>query len=631
MSDTSTTENPTAQAPAETAPTDAAPAAIANPWIHHLTQGKAAMAERVAAGGELSFRTAEFWSEASWPLHTIDVDESLAKPSGEFLDRLAKQGLTPAMNVIVHRKSNHHVGATFGHHAYTLSFEYAQVEALRLGREQAIAEGKLPEIAEAKPVKSKEAKELEYAAAGAEIELSEKSTAPAVANKFAYLDYLDKKKFPVPNPVVEPEAWIDSGQQARDLCEKFGLRSVSVPLAFNASEASAFIQKLDSALGQLAEFMGVEPHLIGLDKWLGLRARSPGAMAPEEAQAMQGAASLAEKEKAAAEKTKEDAKKKKSDSEHGLFMGNFIQIEISHNFEPVVLAHEWFHSLDLWFGSRDIVAKQPWRGWNVFASRVAFSEYEQSDKLKEWASLLSEGGDAKPDFLSAIPENAFLSQMRFDTDMHPTGEFYKSMPDILAQRLIRSFGDLPMDAALRQQTEEQASKLGALITDAANTHALDHLNSAMSEESLSRRRKEFLVEWGDLACMWGRRQAGESADAQLIETMETKMKTEVLRVLSGAWNWTQLARMNEKPDVHMLQAMRMDAMGGSMNPYFSTPHEMLAYKLEELFLARGREMSPDDKVGTALISWIRDEAVPALREAREVSFNTLMGSKKPKM
>jgi hypothetical protein len=354
-------------------------------------------------------------------------------------------------------------------------------------------------------------------------------------------------------------------------------------------------------------------------------------MAPEEAQATQGTASLAEKEKAAAEKAKEDAKKKKSDSEHGLFMGNFIQIEISHNFEPVVLAHEWFHSLDLWFGSRDIVAKQPWRGWNVFASHVAFSEYEQSEKLKEWSSLLSDGGTAKPDFLSAIPDHAFLSQMRFDTDMHPAGEFYQSMPDILAQRLLRSFDDIAMDPPLFQQTKEQAAKLATLIADAANTHALDHLNSAMSDESLSRRRKEFLLEWGDLACMWGRRQAGEKATPQLVETMEIKIKTEVLRVLTGAWNWTQLTCMNEKPDVHMLQAMRMDAMGGSMTPYFSTPHEMLAYKLEELFLARGRQMSPDDKVGAALMSWIRDDAVPALREARAVSFNSLMGSKSPKM
>jgi hypothetical protein len=536
---------------------------------------------------------------------------------------LAKQGLTPAMNVLIHRKSNHHVGATFGPHAFNMSYDYRRLESMRLGREEAAKDGPLP-APKPDPLegKSKAQKSLAYASYGAGVDLEErKPEEPAEKpSPFAYLDYLDKKSYKAPQPVDEPQNWEDAGAQARGVCEKFGLRGVSVPLSFNARESRDFLSRLEKALDQLAEFVGVEPNLLGLDKWLGLRARAPGELPKEKAEQIQTAADLAEKEK-------EDALKKMSDSEHGMFMGSFIQIEISPNFEPVVLAHEWFHSLDLWFGSRDIVAKQPWMGWQIFASQVAFTDYEQSDKLKEWSSQLADGGPSKVGFLDAIPEHTFLSQMRFDKEASPDGEFHLSIPEILAAKLMRAFKGVDFSPEARAATAEQSTKLSAMIAEAALTHAVDHRDSALAPDSLARRRKEFYVEWGDLASMWAMRQAAGAPQA-VLDDVDAKARSEVLSCLAGAWTWTAIEKNFKSPDVHTLQALRMDALSGAIRQYSSTPHEMLAYKLEELFLAHGKPLEPDDKVGELLSSWLREEAVPALRDAREVTFSSLMGAKK---
>jgi hypothetical protein len=589
-------------------------------WVEQLARAKQSMADRISTGEKLPFRVNEFWAEASWPLHTIEADLAMAEPSGDFVTRLAKQGLTPAMNVIVHRKSNHHVGAVFGPYAYNMSYDYGNVEALLASRKKAIEEGQSIEEPDDEDKKlSKSQKMLKGSAYGAGIDLEEKKEGPKDKDKYGYLRHLEKKAYPTPDPIIEPEAWTDAGSDARSLCEKFGLRAVNIPLSFNASEAKNFIGRLDSALTQLADFVGVEPTLLGLDQWLGLRARAPGERDVEEASATEDAAALAEKEKAA-------ALKKKSDSEHGMFMGGFIQIEVSPNFEPVVLAHEWFHSLDLWFGSREIVAKQPWHGWSVFGTQVAFTNYEQSPKLREWREQLVEGGPAKVDYLDPVPAHSYLSQMRFDKDEDPEGEFQMPMGRILAARLMRAFKDLPMDPERKATTSDQAEKLGEMIAEAAKVHALDHRNSAQTEESLERRRKEFYAEWGDLAAMWSRRQAGD-ADPKALDDMEARMRSQVLGTLAGAWNWARLEKHFSKPDVHSLQALRMDVLSGRMSPYFSTPHEMFAYKLEELFVARGQPIPEEDKVGAILSSWLREEAVPALREARAVSFSGLMGVK----
>lgn len=597
----------------------ASPAPAAPSWIDQLVRAKQAMAERVGTGKPLPFRTAEFWSEASWPLHTIESDLAMAVHSGDFVARLAKHGLTPAMNVLVHHKSNQHVGAVFGPHAHSMSYDYGRVEGMAASRQQALDEGRSiePPAADEKPSPSQ--KMLQGAAYGAQIDLKEKKEGPADQREYAYLHYLEKKTYPVPASVVEPEPWLLAGSEAKSLCDKFGLRAVNIPLSFRAAEARDFVARLDSALTLLAEFVGVEPSLLGLDQWLGLRARAPGERDVEEANAPEDAAALAEKEKQA-------ILKKKSDSEHGMFMGGFIQIEVSPRFEPVVLAHEWFHSLDLWFGSREIVAKQPWHGWSVFGTQLAFSNYEHSPKLREWREQLSSGGPAKPDYLDPIPEHTYLSQMRFDPEQNPDGEFHLPMGKILAARLMRSFKGIPMDRARQDTTAEQSEQLGDMIAQAAKAHALDHRNSAQTEESLERRRKEFYSEWGDLAAMWSRRQAG-SADPKALDDMEARMRAQVLSTLAGAWAWSRTEKKFPQPDVHTLHALRMDVVGGRMTPYFSTPHEMFAYKLEELFLARDKPLADDDKVGSILSSWLRDEAVPALREARSISFSSVMGVK----
>ena len=602
---------------------DAAGAESASPWIEQLHRGKQAMAVRVSSGEPLPFRVAEFWREASWPLHTIAVDQPTSKLSGDFLVRLAEQGLTPAMNVMIHRKNAHAVGATFGPHAFEMSRTYGRVERIVADREKAKADGTYaaPEAAD-DPSKSKDVKALEMHAMGVGIELGDKPKAFERPNNFAYLEYLEKKAYPAPAPALELDAWLSAGSQAEALCSKFGLRAVSVPLAFDAAAAASFIGRLDSALEQLAGFLQVEPRLLGLNQCLGLRARAPGAMPKAEADLVEDGASLAEKEQAAAKKAADEAKKKKSDSEHGMFMGNFIQIEISPNFEPVVLAHEWFHSLDLWFGSRDIVAKQPWMGWQVFASAVAFTNYDQSDRLKQWSRQLREGGAAH-DYLAALPENTFLSQMRFDSESHRDGEFHLPAAELLARKLMRAFkGALP-EAAVAE-TSEQAATLGAMISEAARSHAVDNRSSSQSEDTLARRRKEFFAEWGDLACMWANRQAPGLASAEQRD-LEARMGAEVLSSLAAAWTWSALERQFPKPDVHTLQAMRMDASSGGISNYFSTPHEMLAYKLEELFLAGDKPLAESDALGAHLLGWLREEAAPALAEACDVSFASMMG------
>lgn len=617
-----TAEPIAAGAPAELPDT----AASASPWISQLLRGKAAMSERVAQGGVLPFRVAEFWAEGSWPLHTIEADESLAPLSGDFLVRLAKQGLAPAMNVIVQRKSAQHVGAVFGPHAYQMANDYDHVAALVETRKKAIDEGKAPAPAHDDDFKnlSKAQKELKSSFYGAGVDSEDKKPeGPRDARQFAYLNQLERRSYPCPSASVEPEAWEHAGSDAKELCSKFGLRAVNVPVSFDANQARDFVARLDSALTELAGFLGTEPSLIGLGQWLGLRARAPGERTEKDAAATEDAGALAEREK-------EAAKTKKSDSEHGMFMGGFIQIEVSHNFEPVVLAHEWFHSLDLWSGSREIVAKKPWMGWQFFASNIAFTDYEQSPALKKWHDELVTGGvsgfEKKPDYLDSIPEHAFLSQMRFDKERDPEGDFHLSMGKLLAARFMRCFGSIPIDTDRRASTAEQAEKLGEMIADAARVHALDHRNSAQTEESLARRRKEFYVEWGDLTSMWSRRQAGVQDETALGE-MESLMRSKVLGCLAGAWNWAHLERQFPNPDVHLLQAIRMDTLSGGMVPYFSTPHELLAYKMEMLFLARGQKPSADDKVGQILMGWLSDEIVPALREARDVSFSSLMGVK----
>lgn len=602
-------------------PTDA-PEAPPHPWIYQLIRGKAAMNERVSSGAALPFRVAEFWAEASWPLHTIDADFALAEPCGDFLARLAKQGLTPAMNVIMHHKSAHVVGAVFGAQAYTTSLNYGKVEALIQQRAAMIKEGQEIPAPKGDYDKhlSKAQKLLKDSSYGAAVDLDDpKPEGPRPEDKFALLNYLEQRKFPVPDAKIEPEAWEVAGASARALCEKFGLRAVNVPLAFNAAQASDFVGRLDSTLSQLAEFLGAPPSILGLGQWLGLRAGAPGERSADEANVPENTASLAEKEK-------EQSKKNKSDSEYGMFMGGFIQIEVNPNFEPVVLAHEWIHSLDLWFGSREIVAKKPWLGWSVFASGIAFTDYEHSPLLRKWRDQLTEGGETKMEYLPELPQHSFLSQMRFDTEVHPEGEFHLSMGKLLAARLLKAFEGIPMNPERQATTAEQAEHLGGMITEAARLHALDHRNSEQTDKSLARRRKEFYVEWADLASMWARRQAGE-AEPKTLDDMEARMRAQVLNCLAGAWCWTHLEQNFPKPDVHTQQAIRMDVLSGRLSPYFSTPHEMLAYKIEELFLARGRTPSPDDKVGSILLSWLKEEAVPALTEARDVSFASLMGVK----
>ena len=591
------------------------------PWVTQLIRGKTAMAEKIASGEPLGYRVNEFWAESSWPLHTIDADKPNAIHAGDFLTRLSKQGLTPAMNVILHKKSNHHVGSIFGHHAFNMSFDYGMIENLVQQRSEAITKGEYtPKTETTDDNNSKAKKSLLYAAHGAQIHLDDTpKSVQTLHDKFDILDHQDQKKFPIPEATLDPSQWEQSGLDARMLCEKFGLRSVSVPLSFTPNQASVFIGKLDETLTQIARFLNIEPQLVGLDQCLGLRARSPGSLSEVEATATQDPSALAEKER-------EEAKKKKADSQHGMFSGNFIQIEISPNFEPVVLAHEWFHSLDLWFGSKEIVAKEPWRGWNIFATQLAFvKNYKHSDILKEWAQQLTSGGAHPSDFLAPIPEHTYLSQMRFDNDRNPPGEFYLSMAEILSHKFMRAFKDVPMSEEKLASTTEQSLKFATMVVEAARVHAVDHFNSSMTPDSLSRRRKEFFTEWGDVACMWANRQA-EGASAETLSDIESILKAEVLSVLAAAWNWDNLSRHYTAPDPHVLQAMRMDALSGGMGAYFTTPHEMFAYKLEELFLSQGQNLKDDDKIGTLLLKFLEEEAVPALRDAQQVSFKSLMGA-----
>ena len=605
----------------------------ASPWASQLFSARQAMQERLQSPEPLGRRVAEFWAEATWPLHAIEADQRSAQIGGDFLRRLARQGLTPAMNVALHHKNSHVIGSTFGPHAFEMSHDYGAVEKAIADREKAIEAGTYKDPREkSKEFKArpKALKELAYAAMGAEIELEPKASGPKERpNNFAYLAALEDRDYPAPNASPETlQDWQAACERGQALCEKFGLRSVSVPLAFGSQDAVAFVDKLDSALSELAQFLRVEPKALGLDQWLGLRARAPGARAPEEASAIETGATLADKEKAKAEKEKEEAKKKKSDSEHGLFMGNFIQIEVSPNFEPVVLAHEWFHSLDLWFGSREIVAAQPWRGWSVFASRVAFTNYEQSEGLKAWAQQLREGGE-KHNPQDALAPLSFLSQMRFDLDRNPAGEFELPLAEGLASRFMRAYGEIALSDEVKEQTADQAGKLAGAVIEAAFEHAKDYAHSQQTEESLERRRREFYDEWADLACMWAQRQAGPVASADQMRDLEARLRSEILRELAGAWCHQMMSTSFPKPDLHTQHAMRMDASAGRMSPYFCTPHEMLAYKLEELFLSKA-EPAPEDLVGSKLLGWLRDEAVPALVEARAVSLGTLMGVKRSK-
>lgn len=609
------------------------PEAGGPPWIEQLIRGKAAMADRLALGDALPLRVPEFWAEASWPLHTIEADESLAPLAGDFLARMAKQGLSQALNVIIRRKSEHNVGAIFGPHAYNMCFNYGLVEALVEKRKELVKEGKevpLPPKDEEEDFKSlpKAQKALKGAAYGVGVDLDEKGkTRPELTQaqrQFAFLRHLDNQKYPAPTAAVEPEQWRAAGAEAKALCEKFGLRAVNVPLAFDAAQARSFVARLDHALGQISDFVGAEPAVLGLGQWLGLRARAPGERSEQEAAATEDAAALAEIEK-------EKTKKQKADSEHGMFMGNFIQIEVSPNFEPVVLAHEWIHSLDLWAGSRDIVAREPWRGWQSFASQIAFyTKAEQYPALMRWREELLEGGvegrEKKPDFLEAIPVHPFLSQMRYDKERDPEGEFHLSMGELLGARLMRAFEKIELDPEREATTRKQSVALGSALAEAAREHGMDHRDSARAPDSLARARKSFYEEWGDLAGDWARRQAGERSEAELAD-VEALARTQALSALASGWSWSLLERFFPNPDVHTLQALRMDNLSGNMRPYFATPHEMLAYKMEMLFLAREQQPAADDKVAPILLAWLRDEIVPQLREAREVTLDSVMGKK----
>lgn len=619
-------------------------------WIKELLRAKAA-AEAASKSGSMPFRSAEFWNECAWPMHTIALDRKHAHLAGNFAERLFKSGLTPAMNVIVHKAGYHHVGAIFGNHGSEMAFDYGAVDRAIADRKKAQEDGTWEEV---RPKTSKEMSKAERIVEGSAqacgIALGEPKPKEFGREKnFGYLLQLEEKSYPQPRDQSAEGEWEAVGEAAARLCEKFGLRSVRAPLAFDPPQARAFIGRLDATLADIAEFVGIDPTLVGLGEALSIGARPPGAMSVSAADLLDDDAAHAEREKAAEEKDDAEAKKKleerekllADDANNGLFMGNYIQIEIGQRFVPETLVHEWIHALDLWMGSRQAIEAKPWVGSQIFASGTVFGANNRyfaevigeqpipSPRLLAWAKQLTEGGTKPASYEDALPPLNFLKGMRRNYSPSELETYEGAMSGHLAGKLFEALDSI-LPPSARESTKEQASKLGAMVGAAALEHAMDSLHSARSQASLAKARKDFYEEWGDLAGMWAQRQlegaaAGEDKDGAI-----AKAKAQVIQELSGAWSWAALSRRFHHPDIHLKHAMRMDANSGSMRPYYSTPHELLAFKSEEVFSARSMPLDPSDKMGALIMEWLREEAAPALRDYQKPTFEAMMERSRPK-
>lgn len=619
-------------------------------WIKELVRAKAA-AEAASKSGAMPFRSAEFWNECAWPMHTIALDRKHATLAGDFAERLFKSGLTPAMNVIVHKAGYHHVGAIFGNHGYDMAFDYGVVDRAIADRKKAQEDGTWEEI---RPKMGKQMSKAERVIEGSAyacgIELGEaKPKEFGRPKNFAYLLQLEEKAYPQPRDQSAEGAWEAVGEAAKLLCEKFGLRSVRAPLAFDPPQALAFIGRLDATLGDIAEFAGIEPTLVGLGEALSIGARPPGTMSVSAADLLDDDAAHAEREKAAEEKDDAEAKKKAEerekllvdDANNGLFMGNYIQIEIGQRFVPETLVHEWIHALDLWMGSRQAIEAKPWVGSQIFASGTVFGANNRyfaevigeqpipSPKLLAWAKQLAEGGSEAASYEDALPPLSFLMGMRRNYSPSELETYAGPMSSHLSGKLFAAL-DPALAADSREATREQAGNLAAMVGSAALEHAMDSLNSARSSASLAKARKDFYEEWGDLTGMWAERQLAASPRGEAKEEAIAKAKAQIIQELSGAWSWAALSRRFHHPDVHLKHAMRMDANSGSMRAYYSTPHELLAFKSEEVFSGREKPLDPDDKMGALIMDWLREEAAPALRSYKKPTFEDMMERSRPK-
>lgn len=605
-----------------------APAATASgsgmPWIDALNAFHAKAAEISASGSGFPRRFDELIASTSWPLHTIETDEGLAVDAGAFLERFAQKSLVPAMNVFLKKRSARHFGSIFGYDGLAIASGYLQEEA---EHQQKLAKASTSEA----PAPASGDSSQPPSSSGPSA-LDAQATIDALAPDDATSSEIDQVNsaitqeqpevlWPAAQIIPEPEAWIRAGQKAKALCDRFGLRCVNAPLSMRAADAEAFLDRLESGLSELASFLQTEERLLGLDRWLGFRARSPGSIEHQKQTAG------VEDSAAQAKKEQEDAKKKEKDKEHGMFSGGFIQIEISPEFKPVVLAHEWFHSMDLWFGSKDIVKAQPWQDWRFFASQIAFADSRSASKLREWSQILTHGGSKKLDFMDAGTAHPFLSQMR-DPEFLPDEELVAPMADVNRQRLLKLLEGVSLDPSVAEQTQAQATAFGEALAAASKEHAQDHIDSPMGLRQQWKRRKDFLDEWGDLAAMWAKRQSGLT-DPDKIKALEGQAKMVAARSLAGAYRWAISSRMAPSPNDQMAQAMRMDQLSGnSLQPYFCTPHEMLAYTLETLFLSKTLEPDPvADPAAAALSAWLRQEVVPQLAHDSSASLSALFNVK----
>ena len=169
-----------------------------------------------------------------------------------------------------------------------------------------------------------------------------------------------------------------------------------------------------------------------------------------------------------------------------------------------------------------------------------------------------------------------------------------------------------------------------MVSAAAIEHAVDSLDSARSGSSLAKARRDFVEEWGELAGMWAERQLAEAPEGVKKEMAIATAKAQVIQELAGAWSWAKLSRRFHHPDAHLRHAMRMDANSGTIRAYYSTPHELLAFKGMELFTARASAPDPSDKMGELLLDWLREEAAPALRSYKIPTFEDMMERWRPK-
>lgn len=602
-------------------------------WLDAFMAMKNKVNEAQKGGATLSPEWIQFWNSTSWPIYTTNEDRFMLDVHEKWMNQFFDEGLVRSMNVYLKRYSLSVMFGALGEGAMELMEAYTDLL-------------KTPEQLE------KERKEYE-----------EKAGVPYKEPVFPAIKVDDQSD------------WIKVFDRAKELVAKYQLRGVNIPWDMSSEEAIAFMNKIDQTFGNLAEYLKAPNEIIGLGGWLSVKARSLGSLQDQNEH-------LSQEQREQAE-----AKKKEDDKFSGAYNIAFIQIQMDREFKEVVLAHEWMHALDHWYGSKEIVKSNPAATWSQPATAVAWmdaqelpAEYQSQiekaagKELMKWATVMKKGArEINPTAWDEVKNlmaqgfEAVTGEMEenkkkelIDVNVrginHPymkeTRDYYqpyqvnllKTLEEMTISRILHAFpmgdGEISKEELklnelawkslevkrfkeIPDQRKSQLKELGRSMLEDAKDWAKRYEKTVLKGSDVNKHFKNFQDEWGDLIESWVKK-VSEEMGREIKKDEDLKdLKNEAKMIaMQTIIPCIFISRLKPEAgcDDHYLQALRMDIMGGGgVGGYFSKPWELLAYKFEELYMAKVSPSLDDDAVGFQIKEWLDREVVPALVSEIKVS------------